>query len=145
MMRCMQSWPRIILVALLSCAGALAQSVRMPDGEVAPISDTQPPQALLKDGTRLIGVDMRWYTSATPDEQPLIEDDEAQIRQILQIRDSGTAPCEHVRELLDMRLAEVDEQIAELGRLREIIAQLRTAAEHVEPETCQPGAVCAYL
>ena len=69
----------------------------------------------------------------------------AQIRQILQIRDSGTAPCDHVRELLDMRLAEVDEQIAELGRLRATIAQLRTAAENVEPETCQAGAVCAYL
>lgn len=69
----------------------------------------------------------------------------AQIRQILQIRDTGTAPCEHVRELLDMRLAEVDEQIAELGRLRQTIAGLRTAAEQVEPERCQAGAVCAYL
>ncbi|CAM2795886.1 heavy metal-responsive transcriptional regulator [Skermania piniformis] len=69
----------------------------------------------------------------------------AQIRQILQIRDTGTAPCEHVRELLDMRLAEVDEQIAELGRLRQTIAGLRTAAEQVEPETCQADAVCAYL
>lgn len=69
----------------------------------------------------------------------------AQIRQILQIRDSGTAPCEHVRELLGMRLAEVDEQIAELGRLRETIAQLRAAAEDVEPETCQAGEVCVYL
>ncbi len=69
----------------------------------------------------------------------------AQIRQILQIRDTGTAPCEHVRELLDTRLAEVDEQIAELGRLRQTIAGLRTAAEQVEPERCQAGAVCAYL
>lgn len=69
----------------------------------------------------------------------------AQIRQILQIRDGGTAPCEHVRDLLGMRLAEVDEQIVELGRLREAIAQLRAAAEDVEPETCQPGAVCVYL
>lgn len=69
----------------------------------------------------------------------------AQIRQILQIRDTGTAPCEHVRELLDTRLAEVDEQIAELGRLRQTIAGLRTAAEQVEPETCQADAVCAYL
>ena len=44
----------------------------------------------------------------------------AQIRQILQIRDTGTAPCEHVRELLDTRLAEVDEQIAELKRRVEL-------------------------
>lgn len=69
----------------------------------------------------------------------------AQIRQILQIRDSGTAPCEHVRELLRVRLTEVDEQIAELGRLRETIVQLRAAAKDVEPETCQADAVCAYL
>lgn len=69
----------------------------------------------------------------------------AQIRQVLHIRDSGTAPCEHVRALLDRRLAEVDEQIAELARLRETVAGLRVAAEEVEPETCQAGAVCAYL
>ena len=37
------------------------------------------------------------------------------------------------------------EQIAELGRLRQTIAGLRTAAEQVEPERCQAGAVCAYL
>src|SRR5690625_714985 len=69
----------------------------------------------------------------------------AQIRQILQIRDSGTAPCGHVRELLGVRLAEVDEQIAELGRLRETMPQLRAAAEDVEPESWQAGAVCVYL
>lgn len=69
----------------------------------------------------------------------------AQIRQILQIRDSGTAPCEHVRELLGMRLAEVDRQIAELGRLRETVAQLHAATEAVEPETCQTDAICVYL
>lgn len=69
----------------------------------------------------------------------------AQIRQILQIRDSGTAPCEHVREVLGMRLTEVDRQIAELGRLRETVAQLHAATEAVEPETCQTDAICVYL
>ena len=33
----------------------------------------------------------------------------AQIRQILDIRDGGAAPCEHVRDLLDARLAEIEE------------------------------------
>ncbi|WP_313551213.1 heavy metal-responsive transcriptional regulator, partial [Corynebacterium sp.] len=36
----------------------------------------------------------------------------AQIRQILDIRDGGHAPCEHVRDLLDVRLAEIEQQIA---------------------------------
>ena len=36
----------------------------------------------------------------------------AQIRQILDIRDSGHAPCEHVRDLLDARLAEIEQDHA---------------------------------
>lgn len=57
----------------------------------------------------------------------------AQIRQILQIRDTGTSPCEHVRELLGMRLAEVDEQIAELGRLRKTIARCGRQLRRLSP------------
>ena len=44
-----------------------------------------------------------------------------------------------------MRLAEVDRQIAELGRLRETVAQLHAATEAVEPETCQTDTICVYL
>ena len=46
----------------------------------------------------------------------------AQIRQILDIRDGGHAPCEHVRDLLDVRLAEIEQQIAQLSVLRDTIA-----------------------
>ena len=35
----------------------------------------------------------------------------AQVRQILDIRDDGQAPCGHVQDLLDSRLADLDEQI----------------------------------
>ena len=37
----------------------------------------------------------------------------AQIKQILDIRDHGQAPCGHVRDLLDARLADIDAQIAQ--------------------------------
>ena len=69
----------------------------------------------------------------------------AQIRQILDIRDGGQAPCEHVRDLLDVRLAEIEQQIAQLSVLRDTIADLRQDAAHPDPETCSTDQVCRYL
>ena len=69
----------------------------------------------------------------------------AQIRQILQIRDRGQAPCEHVRGLLDTRLADLHEQISKLVALRDTIAQLRSRAAPPEPATCTDEQVCRYL
>ena len=42
----------------------------------------------------------------------------AQIRDILNLRDAGTAPCQHVQQLLAARLAELDRQITDLQLLR---------------------------
>lgn len=73
----------------------------------------------------------------------------AQIRQILDIRDGGHAPCEHVRDLLDVRLAEIEQQIAQqiaqLSVLRDTIADLSQDAAHPDPETCSTDQVCRYL
>lgn len=69
----------------------------------------------------------------------------AQIRQILQIRDRGHAPCEHVRDLLDTRLADLDQQISKLVALRDTIAQLRSQAATPEPATCTAEQICRYL
>lgn len=69
----------------------------------------------------------------------------AQIRQILDIRDHGQAPCVHVRDLLDARLADIERQIADLVALRDNVAALRDAAADPEPDTCSPDEVCRYL
>ncbi|MCC6855294.1 MAG: heavy metal-responsive transcriptional regulator [Microbacteriaceae bacterium] len=69
----------------------------------------------------------------------------AQIRQILDIRDSGSAPCEHVRDLLDTRLAAIEQQIAQLTALHDSIAVLRDAAADLAPDSCDPDLVCRYL
>jgi MerR family Zn(II)-responsive transcriptional regulator of zntA len=69
----------------------------------------------------------------------------AQIRQILDIRDHGQAPCEHVRDLLDARLADLEQQITQLLELRDTITQLRDQATQVEPDTCSADQVCRYL
>lgn len=69
----------------------------------------------------------------------------AQIRQILDIRDGGAAPCEHVRDLLDARLAEIEQQIAQLTALRDTIAVLRHDAAQPDPDSCSADQVCRYL
>jgi DNA-binding transcriptional MerR regulator len=69
----------------------------------------------------------------------------AQIKQILDIRDRGQAPCGHVRDLLDARLADIERQIADLVALRDSVASLRTAATDLEPDTCSADEVCRYL
>ena len=69
----------------------------------------------------------------------------AQIRQILEIRDHGQAPCGHVRDLLNARLADIEQQIAQLAALRDNIAALRDDASDPEPDTCSAAQVCRYL
>jgi MerR family transcriptional regulator, Zn(II)-responsive regulator of zntA len=69
----------------------------------------------------------------------------AQIRQVLQIRDDGQPPCEHVRDLLEQRMSDLDTQITELRALRKTIAKLHSAAAASDPDTCTPGQVCRYI
>src|SRR5665811_1422594 len=69
----------------------------------------------------------------------------AQIRQVLEIRDGGAAPCAHVKDLLAARLDALDHQISELQTLREIVAALRETATTVDPATCSPDQVCRYV
>lgn len=69
----------------------------------------------------------------------------AQIRSILDIRDRGQTPCEHVADLLAERLRDLDAQISALGALRATIAGLEFAAADGDPETCPADQVCRYL
>ncbi|MGR6318820.1 MerR family DNA-binding protein [Micromonospora soli] len=69
----------------------------------------------------------------------------AQIRDILTVRDTGHAPCGHVRQLLAQQLDAIDAQLAQLHALRATVAQLHDAANNAEPDTCPPEQVCRYL
>lgn len=69
----------------------------------------------------------------------------AQIKQILDVRDHGQAPCGHVRDLLTARLADIDTQISDLISLRDNVAALRAAAADPDPDACRPAQVCRYL
>ena len=69
----------------------------------------------------------------------------AQTAEILDVRDAGGSPCHHVRDLLDRRLVEIDEQIEQLRLLRTSIAELSTHAAQTPPEACTPESICQYL
>lgn len=69
----------------------------------------------------------------------------AQTAAILDIRDEGRSPCAHVQNLLDQRLADIDEQLGQLQVLRASIIELRGHAAQTPPETCTPESICKYL
>lgn len=69
----------------------------------------------------------------------------AQIREVLDIRDTGVAPCQHVQALLETRLGDLDRQIADLQALRQTVAHLRDGAATIDPEECEATTVCHYL
>lgn len=69
----------------------------------------------------------------------------AQIRDVLDVHDAGSAPCHHVQQLLAARLSDLDRQIADLQALRDTVAELSDAAATVDPADCEPSTVCRYL
>jgi DNA-binding transcriptional MerR regulator len=67
------------------------------------------------------------------------------IRQILRIRDDGTAPCQHVLILLEQRRAEVAARIRELRQLERDLAQLGTVGKDLDPAQCDPSGICGVI
>ena len=68
-----------------------------------------------------------------------------EIREVIGIRDDGSAPCQHVAALLDAKSAAVARQISELRRLQGELDRLRNRAAKVDPADCAPGSVCEVL
>jgi len=69
----------------------------------------------------------------------------ARIGEILQLRDTGQPPCAHVNVLLAHRLAELDQQIADLIQLRQTVTQLHEASRAADPAACHADAICSNL
>lgn len=61
----------------------------------------------------------------------------AQIRQILDVADEGTPPCEHVATAVAERLAEVDARIGELQVMRRHLRSLAERAASQDPTACE--------
>jgi MerR family transcriptional regulator, Zn(II)-responsive regulator of zntA len=68
-----------------------------------------------------------------------------QIREVIEIRDEGDAPCDHVHQLLTARVADIDRQIADLQLLRTTLVRQRDHAATADPSACAAETVCRYL
>ncbi|GGL54997.1 heavy metal-responsive transcriptional regulator [Planomonospora parontospora] len=69
----------------------------------------------------------------------------AEIGGILAIRDSGTAPCRHVTDLIDQHLAQIERRLAELAQMRQALQRLKHRAAATDPARCAGDEVCSIL
>jgi DNA-binding transcriptional MerR regulator len=61
----------------------------------------------------------------------------AQIRQILTIRDGGQPPCGHVADLVEQRIEQLDQRLAELEHTRTELLALQTRLDTLDPADCR--------
>lgn len=68
-----------------------------------------------------------------------------EIKDVLAVTDRGEATCEHVRQLLSVKVAEIDQAVRELSEFRASLAQLLDNAGPVQD--CRPsgGRICAFI
>ena len=69
----------------------------------------------------------------------------AEIRSIIEIRDSGAAPCTHVDTLLDAKLSEVRQRRQQLAALEHELEQLVERSGQLDPADCTEGDICHIL
>ena len=69
----------------------------------------------------------------------------AQIRDVIAIRDGGRAPCQHVRELVDQRRADVRVKIRELQQLEADLDRVSAMAARLDPAECDPSGICSAI
>ena len=67
----------------------------------------------------------------------------AEIRQVLQISDTGQPACGHVTDLIHQHLTEVDQRISELEETRLLLNRLADRAAAQNPADCD--GYCAIL
>ena len=68
-----------------------------------------------------------------------------EIREIVELRERGRTPCAHVTELLQRRAAEIEDRIAELGKMRAELRRLARRARTLDPRDCDPNRVCHVI
>ncbi|OLZ51565.1 heavy metal-responsive transcriptional regulator [Amycolatopsis keratiniphila] len=68
-----------------------------------------------------------------------------EIRDILVIRDTGQAPCDHVGELIDRHLGNVRRRIADLRATEHDLHQLKTRASTYTAASCTSTTVCGIF
>lgn len=95
--------------------------------------------------------DYRNYTEEAVDRLKFVRDAQAtgltltEIGSILDLREEGHGTCDHVAELLEHHLAELDRHIQELQEARSQLAELSERARALDPEDCTDPIRCQTI
>jgi DNA-binding transcriptional MerR regulator len=65
-----------------------------------------------------------------------------EIGEILAVRRTGQPPCEHVLDLLDRKIAGIDQQLRALADIRQELLRLRQDAD---TRLCADGSICGII
>jgi DNA-binding transcriptional MerR regulator len=68
-----------------------------------------------------------------------------QLRQILEVRERGEAPCAHALVLVNERLRDVEEAIAHLTALQAELTLISEQGRAIDPADCDEACVCAVI
>lgn len=69
----------------------------------------------------------------------------AEIRSVIDIRDTGEAPCTHVGELLGAKLAEIRDRRQQLAGMEQELEALVDRSQRLNPADCREGDICHIL
>ena len=69
----------------------------------------------------------------------------AEIANIIELREDGTAPCTHVGGLLETKLVEVRERQRQLAALEAELEQLVDRSHQLDPADCSDADICHIL
>ena len=93
----------------------------------------------------------RFYDKADVDRLRFVKDAQAtglslvEIDIILDLRDEGESTCEHVIEMLESHLSDVDRQLVELGRTRARLQKMTVEARRLDPSSCTDPNRCQTI
>ena len=93
----------------------------------------------------------RTYESNSMDQLRFIRDAQAsgltltEIASVIELREQGASTCEHVTQLLETHLKDLDRHIASLQRTRTQLAALTKRAHNLDPATCSDPNRCQTI
>lgn len=68
-----------------------------------------------------------------------------QIREVMAIREQGRPPCSHVADLVEARLAEVEQRLRMLRETRRRLLDLGRRLDELDPADCPADSICAAI
>ena len=93
----------------------------------------------------------RLYDEVDVDRLHFVKDAQAaglslvEINLILDLRDQGESTCEHVIDMLEGHLSDVDRQLVELKRTRDQLQRMTSQARKRDPSTCTDPNRCQTI